>query len=53
MSAGGRRTFADVFAEALDQRAISLGGLRDELAARGTPVSLASLSYWRAGLRQP
>jgi hypothetical protein len=53
MSAGGRRTFADAFAEGLELREMSLGALREALAARGTPISLATLSYWRAGLRQP
>ena len=32
---------------------MSLAGLRDALAARGTPMSLAALSYWRSGMRQP
>lgn len=53
MSAGRGRRFADAFAEGLERRGMSLAALRDALAARGTPVSLAALSYWRSGMRQP
>lgn len=49
----GRRTFAEAFAEGLERQGMSLGALRRELVARGAPVSLAALSYWRSGLRQP
>ena len=53
MSAGECRRFARVFAEGLERRGMSLGELCKALAARGTPISLAALSYWRSGLRQP
>ncbi|MFT4163875.1 MAG: hypothetical protein QM650_01375 [Microlunatus sp.] len=53
MSTARNRTFADAFAEALERRGMSLAALRTELAARGAPVSLAALSYWRSGNRQP
>ena len=53
MSAGRGCRFADAFAEGLVRRGMSLAALRDALAARGTPISLAALSYWRSGMRQP
>lgn len=53
MSAVGGRRFADVLTEGLQRRGMSLVTLHNALAARGTPMSLAALSYWRAGLRQP
>ncbi|BAK37268.1 hypothetical protein MLP_42540 [Microlunatus phosphovorus NM-1] len=53
MSAGRGHRFADALAEGLERRGMSLAALRDALAARGTPMSLAALSYWRSGLRQP
>lgn len=53
MSAVRDRRFATAFAEGLERRGMSLAALRNELVARGTPVSLAALSYWRSGRRQP
>lgn len=53
MSTARHRTFADTFAEGLERRGMSLAALRNALAARGAPVSLAALSYWRSGTRQP
>lgn len=50
MPSGG---FAQAFADALDSRSVSLGALQRSLAARGTRVGLATLSYWRSGQRQP
>ena len=46
-------TFASVFARALERRHVSLSWLRDRLAGRGHRISLATLSYWRAGHRVP
>lgn len=48
---------ADGFAEglraAIAARDVSLIWLRDRLVARGSPVSLTTLSYWRSGRRHP
>lgn len=46
-------SFSSVLDEALRRRAMSLTQLRDALTEVGHPVSLATLSYWRAGLREP
>lgn len=46
-------SFAATFARELDARGITLEGLRRRLAARGVRISPATLSYWRAGRRQP
>lgn len=46
-------TFASALSEAIERRGLSLTQVRDELAARGHPISLAALSYWRSGLRVP
>jgi len=40
-------------ADAMEQRRLTLTAVRDRLAARGHGVSLATLSYWRSGRRQP
>ena len=45
--------FADVFAEALDAHGVGLTWLRERLKQRGHSVSLAALSYWRSGQREP
>lgn len=45
--------FADVFAAAVVERRMSLRSLHRRLADRGTPVSMATLSYWRSGKRVP
>ncbi|NNM45865.1 hypothetical protein [Knoellia koreensis] len=45
--------FSQALSWALERRGWSLAGLRDRLAARGTPVSVATLSYWRSGRSQP
>jgi hypothetical protein len=45
--------FTEAFSWAIERRGWSLAGLRDRLAARGTPVSVATLSYWRSGRSQP
>lgn len=46
-------TFADVFRRALGRQGFTLSELRHRLGQRGSAVSLASLSYWRSGGRQP
>lgn len=53
MEAPGDESFAGAFGAALDRRRVSLTWLRDRLAARGYRVSLATLSYWRSGQREP
>ncbi|WP_285728255.1 hypothetical protein [Psychromicrobium xiongbiense] len=45
--------FAEAFRGALDSRGLPLTRLRERLMARGNPISLATLSYWRSGARQP
>lgn len=45
--------FAAALAEAIERRGVALSWVRDRLVARGTPVSLAALSYWRSGQREP
>ncbi|MGQ2912500.1 hypothetical protein [Aeromicrobium sp.] len=47
------RRFADAFTDALEARGAGLSWLRSHLADRGHAVSLASLSYWRSGQREP
>lgn len=47
------RRFADAFADALEARGVGLSWLRSRLADRGHAVSLAALSYWRSGQREP
>jgi len=39
--------------EAMHRKHLTLSELAERLLARGHPVSLATLSYWRAGLREP
>ncbi|KRB77396.1 hypothetical protein ASE01_11815 [Nocardioides sp. Root190] len=45
--------FGSAFSEALTARSMSLGALHRSLEARGVRVSLATLSYWRSGQREP
>ena len=45
--------FGDTFREALEARSMSLGALHRSLQARGVAVSMATLSYWRSGQREP
>lgn len=47
------RSFAAVLARAIEESGATLSGLRDQLSRAGTPVSLATLSYWRSGQREP
>jgi len=46
-------SFATTLDEAMRKRHLTLSELSDRLQARGHSVSLASLSYWRAGQREP
>ncbi len=46
-------SFAAAFAAAVAARGVTLAYLRERLDERGTPVSLATLSYWRSGRRSP
>jgi len=48
-----RGAFATALDQALTARSMSLGALHRALQARGVSVSLATLSYWRSGQRQP
>lgn len=49
----GDNGFAEALRAAIAARDVSLIWLRDRLAARGSPVSLTTLSYWRSGRRHP
>lgn len=46
-------SFSDVFAAALSASGVSLSALQRRLVDRANPVSMATLSYWRSGLRAP
>jgi hypothetical protein len=46
-------SFAGALRDAIADRGVSLIWLRDRLVARGNPVSLTTLSYWRSGRRHP
>ena len=45
--------FATALREAIDQRGLGLGRLVARLEDAGTPVSVATLSYWQSGRSQP
>lgn len=47
------RPFATALREGIDARGVTLAWLRERLADRGNPVSMATLSYWRSGARRP
>lgn len=47
------QTFAAALSAAMARRSYTLADVRDRLAARGHPVSLTALSYWRSGQRVP
>lgn len=49
----GNLSFAQAFSDAIAARGVTLTWLRKSLAARGNPVSAATLSYWRSGARRP
>ncbi|WP_217182988.1 hypothetical protein [Streptomyces sp. AC495_CC817] len=46
-------TFAAALRLAVSERGISLARLQAQLRDDGNPVSMATLSYWRSGARQP
>ncbi|CCH29674.1 helix-turn-helix transcriptional regulator [Actinosynnema sp. NPDC047251] len=53
-SAGTRLSpFAELLRRAIRQRGATLERLADHLRGQGTPVSLATLSYWQSGRSQP
>jgi len=45
--------FATAFDAALRARDLTLSRVRDRLSHRGVALSLATLSYWRSGVRRP
>lgn len=45
--------FAEALGAAIRARGVSLTWLYRQLSARANPVSMATLSYWRSGARQP
>lgn len=49
----GADVFATRFSDALRERGMTLSELSKRLSDDGNPVSLATLSYWRSGGRQP
>ncbi|MDT0157873.1 hypothetical protein Q9R19_09585 [Microbacterium sp. ARD32] len=46
-------SFAQALSAAIRMRGLTLSRLHARLAARGNPVSMATLSYWRSGARHP
>ncbi|MFT4258330.1 hypothetical protein [Microbacterium sp.] len=44
---------ATTLREGIDARGVTLSWLHTQLSQRGTPVSMATLSYWRSGARRP
>ena len=50
---GGSSAFAAALRLAISERGISLARLQSQLRDDGDPVSMATLSYWRSGARQP
>lgn len=49
----GSDAFAGAFRDAINAKDVTLTRLERQLKARGTKVSLATLSYWRSGARRP
>ena len=45
--------FSNALGRAITRRGVTLGWLHQRLRSLGTPVSLATLSYWRSGRSQP
>jgi hypothetical protein len=52
-NAHGDGQFADALRSAIRSSGLSLDRIQARLRARGTPVSIAALSYWQSGKRQP
>lgn len=46
-------TFDEVLRAAIERRGLGLDRLKERLDRSGTPVSAATLSYWRSGRSQP
>ena len=46
-------SFSDALRQAIKNRGVSLEYLRGRLSDLGTPLSVATLSYWRSGRSQP
>ena len=49
----GATSFAETLSAAIRDRGLTLSRLHARLVARGNPVSMATLSYWRSGARHP
>lgn len=49
----GDSQFAEALRSAIRSSGLSLDRIQARLRARGTPVSIAALSYWQSGKRQP
>jgi transcriptional regulator with XRE-family HTH domain len=49
----GDNQFAEALRSAIRSSGLSLDRIQARLRARGTPVSIAALSYWQSGKRQP
>jgi transcriptional regulator with XRE-family HTH domain len=52
-NASGDGQFAEALRSAIRSSGLSLDRIQARLRARGTPVSIAALSYWQSGKRQP
>ncbi|MCE7007156.1 hypothetical protein LWC34_30700 [Kibdelosporangium philippinense] len=52
-NAHGDNQFAEALRSAIRASGLSLDRIQARLRARGTPVSIAALSYWQSGKRQP
>lgn len=53
ISQGTPASFSDALRSAIAERGVSLEWLRGRLTDLGTPLSVATLSYWRSGRSQP
>jgi transcriptional regulator with XRE-family HTH domain len=49
----GDSQFAEALRSAIRSSGLSLDRIQARLRARGTPISIAALSYWQSGKRQP
>lgn len=47
------KSFAEVLAAALQESGLTLDGASSQLSRAGTPVSIATLSYWQTGQSTP
>lgn len=53
MTEGNDSAFASALRAAISDRGVTLSRLQEWLRSDGNPVSMATLSYWRSGDRQP